>query len=304
LTEFARPLEVVPVLSSPPKSRISYRGRIAPTPTGYLHLGHAATFWRAHERSVHAGGTTILRIDDLDPNRCNPDFSDAAMEDLSWLGIRWQEGPFFQSRRRTLYLDAWRKLRDRGFIYPCQRSRKDVARAALAPHDEEPVFPIGWRTPAEKGMNRAEPLGCNWRFQVPDGELVEFCDENLGHVSRTALHDFGDFLVWNRDDIPSYELAVVVDDLAMGVTEVVRGADLLTSTARQILIYRALAAEPPAFLHCPLVLDKDGRRLAKRDADLSLRALRAHGDSPENVIAKARELTSKVAPLPSESPGL
>ena len=252
---------------------------------------------------MQAGGTTILRIDDLDPNRCKPDFADAAMEDLRWLGIRWQEGPFYQSGRRKLYLDAWRKLRDGGFIYPCMRSRKDVARAALAPHDEEPVFPVEWRTAAQKGMNRADPHGCNWRFRVSDGEIVVFRDENFGHIGRTALHDFGDFLVWNRDDIPAYELAVVVDDLAMGVTEVVRGADLLTSTARQTLIYRALGAAPPAFFHCPLVLDKDGRRLAKRHADLSLRALRAHGYSPEEVIAKARALTSKVAPLPSEAPG-
>lgn len=242
---------------------------------------------------MQTGGTTILRIDDLDPHRCKPDFTAAAMEDLTWLGIRWQEGPFFQSRRRTLYLDAWRKLRDGGFIYPCMRSRKDVARAALAPHDEEPIFPIEWRSPAEKGMDRAEPRGCNWRLRVPDGEVVEFRDENFGHISRTALHDFGDFLVWNRDDIPAYELAVVVDDLAMSVTEVVRGADLLTSTARQILIYRALKAEAPAFFHCPLVVDKDGRRLAKRDVPLSLRALRAHGYSPEDVIAKAKELNAK-----------
>ena len=196
---------------------------------------------------------TILRIDDLDPNRCRPQYADAAIEDLRWLGVGWHEGPFYQSRRRALYLDAWRKLRDAGFIYPCVRSRKDVARAALAPHNEEPVFPIEWRTPAGEATNRLEPYGCNWRFRVPDEELVGFRDENLGDISRTALRDFGDFLVWNRDDIPAYELAVVVDDLAMGVTEVVRGADLLTSTARQILIYRALQAEPPAFFHCPLV---------------------------------------------------
>ena len=280
-------------MSSPPKSRISYRGRIAPTPTGYLHLGHAATFWKAHERSAQAGGVTILRIDDLDPNRCRPQYADAAIEDLRWLGVGWHEGPFYQSRRRALYLDAWRKLRDAGFIYPCVRSRKDVARAALAPHNEEPVFPIEWRTPAGEATNRLEPYGCNWRFRVPDEELVGFRDENLGDISRTALRDFGDFLVWNRDDIPAYELAVVVDDLAMGVTEVVRGADLLTSTARQILIYRALQAEPPAFFHCPLVRAKDGRRLAKRDADLSLRALRAHRYSPEDVIVQARALTAK-----------
>jgi glutamyl/glutaminyl-tRNA synthetase len=276
------------LLSHRPESNVRYRGRIAPTPTGYLHLGHAATLWKAHQRSTQAGGVTILRIEDLDPHRCKPNYAEAAIEDLAWLGIQWQEGPYFQSQRRTLYLEAWRRLRDQGFLYPCTRSRKDVARVALAPHEEEPIFPVEWRTPAEEGMDRAEPRGSNWRFRVPDDEVVDFCDENFGLIRRIALRDFGDFLVWNRDDIPAYELAVVVDDLAMGVTEVVRGADLLTSTARQILIYRALGAKPPAFFHCPLVLDKDGRRLAKRDADLSLRRLRAQGYAPEQVIAKAQ----------------
>jgi len=283
--------QVVPLPLSVPNLKTCYRGRIAPTPTGYLHLGHAATFWKAYERSVEAGGVAILRIDDLDPNRCKPEYADAAIEDLRWLGIRCPDGPFYQSRRRELYLDAWRKLRNGGFIYPCLRSRKDVAQAALAPHDEQPVFPVEWRTPAEEGMKHPEPHGRNWRFRVPDAEMIYFRDENFGDIRRTALRDFGDFLVWNRDDVPAYELAVVVDDLTMGVTEVVRGADLLTSTARQILIYRALEAAPPAFFHCPLVV-KDGRRLAKRDAALSLRALRARGDSPEDVIAQAGALTA------------
>jgi glutamyl/glutaminyl-tRNA synthetase len=256
-------------------------------------LGHAATFWKVHQRSRQAGGVTILRIEDLDPHRCQPEYADAAIEDLIWLGVPWQEGPFFQSRRRSLYLAAWRKLRDGGFIYPCTRSRKDVARAALAPHEEESIFPVEWRTPAEEGMNRTEPNGSNWRFRVPDGEVIAFHDENLGAMSRTVLRDFGDFLVWNRDDIPAYELAVVVDDLAMRITEVVRGADLLTSTARQILIYRALKAKPPTFFHCPLVLDKEGRRLAKRHADLAVRAMRARGFSPGEIIAEAAALTSK-----------
>ena len=140
----------------------------------------------------------------------------------------------------------------------------------------------------KEGMQCSEPRGTNWRFRVPDGESIAFRDGNHGFITRTALRDFGDFLVWNRDDIPAYELAVVVDDVAMGVTEVVRGADLLTSTIRQILIYRALDAQPPAFFHCPLLLDKDERRLAKRNAALSLRALRAQGYSPEEVIAQTK----------------
>ena len=279
--------------SSTHPAPIPYRGRIAPSPTGYLHLGHAATFWKAYERAVEARGVAILRIEDLDPNRCKSDYADWAIEDLRWLGIEWQEGPFYQSRRRALYLDAWRKLRDGGFIYPCVRSRKDVAQAAICPHEEDPIFPVEWRTPVETGRERPGPEGCNWRFRVPGEEVIGFRDENRGDVTRTALRDFGDFLVWNRENIPAYELAVVVDDIAMGVTEVVRGDDLLTSTARQILIYRALDAAPPAFFHCPLVLDKNGHRLAKRDSSLSLRALRARGCSGEWVIAQAKALTQR-----------
>jgi len=276
------------VSGSSPILRSGYRGRIAPTPTGYLHLGHAATFWKAHERSRQFEGVTILRIEDLDLQRCRPSYAEAAIADLKWLGVQWQEGPIYQSQRRELYLNAWRKLRRAGYIYPCVRSRRDVAEAAVAPHEEGPIFPIEWRAPTEEGMQCSEPRGTNWRFRVPDGESIVFHDGNHGFITRTASRDFGDFLVWNRDDIPAYELAVVVDDVAMGVTEVVRGADLLTSTIRQILIYRALDAQPPAFFHCPLLLDKDERRLAKRNAALSLRALRAQGYSPEEVIAQTK----------------
>ena len=282
--------------SSPQSSPIPYRGRIAPTPTGHLHLGHAATFSNARERAVQARGVTILRVEDLDPHRCKSGYSDAAIEDLRWLGIEWQEGPFYQSQRRTLYLEAWCKLRDGGFIYPCVRSRKDVSRAAIAPHEEDPIYPVEWRVPVEEAMKFQEPEGRNWRFRVPDREVIGFHDGNCGRVSRTTLQDFGDFLIWNRENIPAYELAVVVDDLAMGVTEIVRGEDLLTSTARQILLYRALGAAPPAFFHCPLILDKDGRRLAKRDASLSLRALRGRGCSAEWVIAQAKAMTTRILP--------
>lgn len=234
-----------------------------------------------------------MRIDDLDPQRCRAKYAEAAIADLKWLGVEWHKGPAYQSQRRELYLNAWHQLRDAGYIYPCMRSRKDVARAALAPHEEDPIFPIEWRTPVEKAMECWEPRGTNWRFRVPDGEAVAFHDANYGAIMRTASRDFGDFLVWNRDDIPAYELAVVVDDLTMGVTEVVRGADLLTSTARQILIYRALNAQPPAFFHCPLLLDKHGRRLAKRDAALSLRSLRARGYSPNEIIAQTKAAISR-----------
>jgi glutamyl/glutaminyl-tRNA synthetase len=262
-----------------------------------LHLGHAATFWRAFERAREASGTLIWRTEDLDPHRCKKEFADEAMEDLRWLGIDWQEGPdvggpfgpYEQSARRGLFLEAWRRLKDGGWIYPCSRSRKDVAAASLAPHEEEPIFPVEWRVPSSEAEPWSEPRGSNWRFRVPDHEEIAFEDDALGRVAKTCLHDFGDFLIWNRDDVPAYELAVVVDDIAMQVTEVVRGEDLLTSTARQLLIYRVLGATPPVFYHCPLLRDAEGRRLAKRDAALSLRALRDAGRSPEDVLAMARE---------------
>jgi glutamyl/glutaminyl-tRNA synthetase len=273
-----------------------YRGRIAPTPTGHLHLGHAATFWRAFQRAREAGGTLIWRTEDLDPFRCKKEFADAAMEDLRWLGIRWQEGPdvgghfgpYEQSARRSRYLAAWRRLKDGGWIYPCTRSRREVAAAAgLAPHEEEPIFPVAWRGSVRDAPSRNDPRGVNGRFRVPDHDEIRFEDGAVGPVVKRTLQDFGDFLVWNRDDIPAYELAVVVDDLAMEITEVVRGEDLLTSTARQLLIYRALGATPPAFFHTPLVRDAQGRRLAKRDAALSLRTLRESGRQPKEVLAMA-----------------
>jgi glutamyl/glutaminyl-tRNA synthetase len=272
-----------------------YRGRIAPTPTGLLHLGHAATFWRAFQRAREALGVLVWRTEDLDPHRCKKEFAEAAMEDLRWLGIDWQEGPdvggpvgpYEQSARRALYVAAWRRLKEAGWIYPCRHSRKAVAAAALAPHEEEPIFPVEWRGSFQEARSWDDPCGINWRFRVPDGEEITFADGAVGTVVRTALRDFGDFLIWNRDDVPAYELAVVVDDIAMQITEVVRGEDLLTSTARQLLIYRALGAAPPAFFHTPLVCDAQGRRLAKRDAALALRVLREAARRPQDVLAMA-----------------
>ena len=252
-----------------------YLGRIAPTPTGFLHIGHAATFRTAFERARAAGGRVILRIEDLDPHRCRPEFAQAAIEDLRWLGIEWDGEPVYQSGRRELYLDAWRRLRDGGWIYPCTRSRKDVVEASLAPHEEEPVFSPEWRGDPAESLSHESPGGVNWRFRVPDHRRIAFQDGHFGIVEKTCLRDFGDFIVWNRDDIPAYELAVVVDDARM--TEVVRGADLLTSTARQILLHEALGQTPPSWFHCPLVCDASGQRLAKRSAGLSLRELRASG---------------------------
>lgn len=271
-----------------------YLGRIAPTPTGFLHLGHAVTFWTAFQRARAAGGRVILRIEDLDPHRCRTEYVDAAIEDLRWLGIAWEGEPVFQSARRELYLAAWRRLRDGGWIYPCSRSRKETASAFLAPHEEAPIFPPGWRCDPSGALAYEFPVGINWRFRVPDDRRVLFQDGCYGSVEKIALHDFGDFLVWNRDNIPAYELAVVVDDA--GIAEVVRGADLLTSTARQILLHEALGQSPPRWFHCPLVCDSSGKRLSKRSAGLGIRELRIAGYSPSAILNLASSMQTGCPP--------
>jgi glutamyl-tRNA synthetase len=284
----------------------TYRGRLAPSPTGLLHLGHARTFWVAFQRATEHGGTLILRDEDLDPQRSRPEFARAMLEDLRWLGIRWTEGPdcggdfgpYAQSQRRARYLDAWRRLRDAGFIYPCTCSRKDLAQSASAPNDADdgPIYPGRCRTRTDAASFRS-PAGVNWRFRIPTAPSggtpadataeVTFVDLNLGKQRYVAGRDFGDFLVWRRDDVPAYQLAVVVDDAAMRITEVVRGADLLKSTARQILLQRALAYPTPEYFHCELLRDSSGTRLAKRSDALSIRHLRESGMSPQAVLDKA-----------------
>jgi glutamyl-tRNA synthetase len=285
-----------------------YRGRLAPSPTGLLHVGHARTFWIAAARAAERGGTLILRNEDLDPRRCRAEFVQAMIEDLHWLGISWAEGPdcggphtpYVQSERRAWYLDAWKTLVERGAVYPCTCSRKDVAQAAGAPNDfdDEPVYsgkcrPRGivpkvarlrHRGTAEAAVATwTAPAGVNWRFRVPDDQGIGFTDLHMGPQRLVAGRDFGDFIVWRRDDVPAYQLAVVVDDAAMGVTEVVRGADLLKSTARQNLLFRALGLAIPDYYHCDLVRDRAGVRLAKRHDSLSVRRLRELGFTPDQV---------------------
>lgn len=272
-----------------------YRGRIAPTPTGRLHLGHARTFALAHERARARGGRLIFRIEDIDHRRCSPAFAQAAMDDLRDLGLDWDEGPdvggphapYVQSARTGVFLDTWRRLKEGGFIYPCRRSRKDVETALGAPHaedDPEPLFPAAWRPDPGFGRDFDAPGDWNWRFRVPDGDTLRFDDALQGPQSYTAGTDFGDFVVWRRDGVPAYELAVVADDAAMGVTEIVRGADLLKSTARQLLIYRALGLAAPAWAHAPLVCDAAGRRLAKRTAGLAIRELLDRSVPPADIL--------------------
>lgn len=298
----------------------SYRGRLAPSPTGYLHVGHARTFWTASRRAREAGGALVMRMEDLDPDRSRSQYAEAAIEDLHWMGIRWQEGPdkggsfapYVQSRRKAIYLGIWRKLLQRGCLYPCRCSRKDLESALGAPHesvapgtpgtqsygkleplDDEPIYPGTCRhlqgyvqqLRGPTGIEMDTPEGTNWRFRVPDGEVIEFEDGNLGLQRYIAGKDFGDFVVWRRDGVPSYQLACVADDAAMGITEVVRGADLLKSTARQILLNRALGFDNPNWFHCRLVVDHNGRRLAKRHDSLSIRSLRQRGFTPMNILS-------------------
>jgi glutamyl/glutaminyl-tRNA synthetase len=215
------------------------------------------------------------------------------IEDLRWLGIDWQEGPdvggpyapYEQSRRRALYLRDWKILVEQGFVYPCTCSRRDLALSAQAPNegDEEPVYPGKCRPAAGTKIAAVDPKGVNWRFRVRDGDTIGFTDLNLGERSFIGGRDFGDFVVWRRDDVPAYQLAVVTDDCDMQVTEVVRGEDLLVSTARQMLLLRALGRSIPDYYHCRLVRDAAGQRLAKRTDALSLHELREKRYSPEQV---------------------
>lgn len=270
-----------------------YRGRLAPSPTGYLHRGHAATFLQADVRARAAGGALILRIEDLDRQRCRAEYAAAIPEDLRWIGLRWQEGPdvggpfapYVQSERPPVYLQAWHRLAALGAIYPCTCTRQDVARAAQAPHDGEiePIYPGRCRPTRAEPVHTPGPGGVNWRFRAPTSETITFTDGQAGPQTFVAGRDFGDYVVWRRDGVPAYQLAVVVDDAAMEISEVVRGADLLPSTAQQLLLYRALGLTPPAFYHCPLITDTTGARLAKRTGAHSLRELRAAGVDPASL---------------------
>lgn len=276
-------------------SRIShprYCGRMAPSPTGYLHVGHVQTFKVASQRARAAQGTLLLRNDDLDRDRCRSKYVDAFIEDLTWLGLNW-DGPIItQSSRIDRYRQVLAVLHGKGLIFPCHRSRRDVMEAAAAPHEgvesqstDEPLYPIAFRPPIDAPL---PPLRAtvteNWRLRVPEGLVLSFNDGCAGINTAVAGIDFGDFLVWRKDDTPSYQLATVVDDIDFGISEVVRGADLIKSTFRQLLLYRALQESPPAFFHCPLVRDSRGIRLAKRHDSLSVRALRAEGFKPDDVL--------------------
>lgn len=276
-----------------PKDK-TYRGRIAPTPTGRLHSGHAATFWKAQERARDRGGQLLLRIEDIDKARCKPEFVAGCIEDLKWFGFSWDEGPdlpnslhapYYQSQRIPHYREALDRLISIGAAYRCHCSRKDIEQAVRAPHaaDDEIIYPGTCRPPHRTKTSPPAKQQYCWRFKVPDGVRVGFEDGRKGPCDFVSGTDFGDFVLWRADEVPSYQLAVVVDDHMMRITEVVRGEDLLVSTARQLLLYDALQWEAPAFFHCPLMMDEQGNRLAKRHQSLSLQALREAGQTPESI---------------------
>jgi glutamyl-tRNA synthetase len=264
-------------------------GRLAPSPTGAQHVGNARTYLIAWLSARSAGGTVVLRIEDIDSPRVKAGAARMALDDLRWLGLDWDGEPVVQTERLPLYREALRRLQEQELVYPCTCSRQDVEHAASAPHleHEGPVYPgtcAGRHVQDAKALDRPY---C-WRFRIPS-ITPEFVDGFRGPTRLDLRQLGGDFVVWKapRGDEPSspaYQLAVVVDDAAQGVTEVIRGDDLVPSTPRQLLLYEALGLRPPRFSHVPLVVGPDGRRLAKRHGDTRLVALRAAGVRPENLI--------------------
>lgn len=271
------------------------RGRYAPSPTGPLHLGNARTALIAWLHARSAGGAFVMRVEDLDGPRVRPGMEGRILEELRWLGLDWDEGPdvggpagpYRQSELGERYRAALDRLRAAGLAYPCYCSRAEIAAAAGAPHgpaDEGPRYPGTCRNlPPEEIARRAAMRRPAWRVRVPDG-LVGFEDLVHGAQAFDVAGAVGDFVVMRADGIAAYQLAVAVDDAAMGITDVVRGDDLLPSTARQLLVFRALGLPAPRYAHVPLVVGEDGQRLAKRHGALSLGELRERGADPREVV--------------------
>ncbi|MEZ4410443.1 MAG: tRNA glutamyl-Q(34) synthetase GluQRS [Polyangiales bacterium] len=286
------------------------RGRFAPTPSGALHVGSARTALASALSAWSAGGRWMLRVEDLDASRARPGAVDAMLADLRWLGLRWDEGPdaalphapYLQSQRGPLYRAALDALRDRGLVYPCACSRREVEEAARAPHAAEPVYPGTCRgLDPDAVFDRARALRREvaWRFRCdPAASRVTFVDRVVGERAEDVAREVGDFVVF-RGETAAYQLAVVVDDITQAVTEVVRGDDLLGSTARQVLLYRALGATAPTWAHVPLVLGDDGARMAKRTGSMSVASLRERGVDPRGLL---RALLESLGAEPRDDP--
>lgn len=269
------------------------RGRYAPSPTGYLHLGNARTallaWWQARSQS----GQFVMRVEDLDMQRSKPDMITANLEELRWLGLDWDEGPdvggpyapYLQSRRDHLYEAALGRLKRNGHLFDCYLSRKDLREVATAPHGQAAVYGERERKLNERLKSQKLEKGKlpSWRFRV-EADIVSFEDGLAGRQELAASSQIGDFVVRRADEQWAYQLAVVVDDIAMNISDVVRGDDLLASTGAQLLLYQALGARPPQFTHVPLLLDSSGERMAKRKGSLTLTALRNAGIRPERVV--------------------
>jgi glutamyl-tRNA synthetase len=258
-------------------------GRLAPSPTGAQHVGNARTYLIAWLSARSQGGKVLLRMEDIDSPRIKAGAAEQALVDLRWLGLDWDEGPVVQTERLRLYEQALAELQRQELVYPCTCTRTDVERAASAPHleHEGPSYP---GTCAQRRVADAAQLkDFAWRFRVPE-ESISFTDGFRGPITIHPRELGGDFVVWKSAGTPAYQLAVVVDDALLGVTEVIRGDDLIPSTPRQLLLYRALGYTPPRFIHVPLVVGPDGRRLAKRHGDTRLATLRAAGVRPENLL--------------------
>lgn len=264
-------------------------GRLAPSPTGFLHLGHARSFLLAWWDARSRGGSVVLRIEDLDRERCKPQYVDAARADLEWLGLDWDGEVLVQSRDLAPYERACEELIERGLAYPCVCTRAEIA-ALSAPHasDGEQRYSGAcrgkWRTPAEAHAATGREPGL--RLAVPDGP-VRIVDRLRGELEFDVQREVGDFLIRRRDGAMAYQLAVVVDDARQGVDTVVRGEDLAPSAARQVLLHARLNLTPPSYAHVGLVVDEHGERLAKRRGDLSLAELRAAGVDPRAVAGWA-----------------
>lgn len=288
-------------------------GRFAPSPSGRIHLGNILCCLLAWLSARQKGGKIVLRIEDLDTARCPMRYAEQMIQDLRWLGLDWDEGPeisepdapYFQSRRTALYQAALERLEDQGLVYPCFCTRAEL-HAASAPHreDGQTVYAGVCRdlTPAQRA-ERAKLRAPALRLRVPDQEF-SFADGHMGRYGENLERDCGDFLLRRSDGMFAYQLAVVVDDAAMGVTEVVRGADLLSSTPRQLYLYQLLGLTPPEFIHFPLLLSPDGRRLSKRDADAGLDSLQGRATA-EKLLGRLAQLAGfHPSGAPSSAEGL
>lgn len=269
---------------------VAHVGRLAPSPTGLLHLGHARTFLLAWWLARRDAGRLLIRFDDLDAERSSAEFADAALRDLEWLGLDWDGSPTFQSHRQERFDAAATSLEARGLAYACTCSRGDIRNVLSAPHAGEAVdyYPGTCRERYASRRQARELTGkpAGLRFRSPSG-LVTFTDALMGPCAQDVAAVAGDFLIVRRDGVAAYQLAVVVDDAADGVTHVVRGCDLLDSTPRQIALQQALGLPALRYVHAPLVQDASGRRLAKRADDVSLSQLRAQGVRPERIVGWA-----------------